>query len=277
MLTATAARSLAADGAPAAPDHEKRSCIKAVDGYAYLAEDKTISQIRDKAFLNAKRKAVEAARTYIRSKTVVKDGRMQYDLVWSGAEGEVNVLEQKDYGIEDNNRYHVWIKAEVFYSLTPKITTGEDPPDITESGPLTVSVWTGKKVYSAGEGFAVFLKGNRNFYATVVNRTSAGDMIKLLPNDYRRDNFFEGGKVYRIPDDKDRFDLIVSPPYGEDRIIVYASETPVGRVDVDTIGKGLGIFRGSREELDQKVRAITVEGRASEFYEASWSFLTQNR
>ena len=52
-----------------APDQEKRSCIQEVDGYAYLSEEKTLSQIRSAAFANAKRQAVENARTFIRSKT----------------------------------------------------------------------------------------------------------------------------------------------------------------------------------------------------------------
>ncbi len=47
------------------PDDEKRSCIQSVDGYAYLSEDMTLSETRKAAFANAKRQAVENAKTFI--------------------------------------------------------------------------------------------------------------------------------------------------------------------------------------------------------------------
>ena len=53
------------------PDQEKRSMIQEVDGYAYLSEDKTLAQTRSAAMANAKRQAVEQAKTYISSKTKV--------------------------------------------------------------------------------------------------------------------------------------------------------------------------------------------------------------
>ena len=55
------------------PDQEKRSCIQTADGYAYLSEDMTLSETRAAAFANAKRQAIESARTYIQSKTRVKN------------------------------------------------------------------------------------------------------------------------------------------------------------------------------------------------------------
>ena len=92
------------------PDEEKRSSIHEVDGYAYLSEEMPISDLRGKAFANAKRQALEMAETYLRSKTKVADGKLSYDLIWSDAEGAVTVPVQKDVGIEDNKRYHVWVR-----------------------------------------------------------------------------------------------------------------------------------------------------------------------
>lgn len=102
------------------PDQEKRSTIQDVDGYAYLSEDKTLSQTRQAAMANAKRQAVEQAKTYISSKTRVEDFEITQDIIEGESAGAVTVLEHKDLGIEDNNRYHVWIRAEVEYGLKPR-------------------------------------------------------------------------------------------------------------------------------------------------------------
>jgi len=267
------------------PDREKRSCIQAVDAYAYLSENMTLAQTRAAAFAEAKRQALEAGRTYVKSKTKVKDFEVEYDMVWSDAEGAVTILEQKDHGVEDNTRYHVWIKAEVEYALQPKREEHGQSMLLDKDAPLTVKVWTPKKEYKEGEHIDILVQGNRDFYARIVNMSSSGDIVQLLPNDYRRINFFEGGKVYRIPDTEDRFDLKVTTPYGEDRIVVYASEVPVGQVAMESVGRGLRHYRGNQKSLGtltrsvDLTRAIEVVGAegchsAAEFYEATWTLLT---
>ncbi|MBW2018832.1 MAG: DUF4384 domain-containing protein [Deltaproteobacteria bacterium] len=264
-------------------DQEKRSCIQAVDGYAYLSENMSLAQTRAAAFANAKRQALEMAKTYIRSKTMVEDFEVKYDLVWATAEGAITILEQKDYGVEDNSRYHVWIKAEVEYELSPKgqqPSQGDQGHDMDTGLPLKVKVWTSKKAYGSGENIEIYIQGNRDFYARIVDITSNGEIIQLLPNDYRRINFFEAGKVYKIPDEGDHFDLKVTAPYGEDKIVVYASEVPLGQVTMEGVGQGLSRYRGSRESLAVMTRGIKVVPGApgsqsgAEFYEATWTLTT---
>ena len=263
------------------PSKEKRSCIQTVDGYAYLSEDMTLAQTRAAAFANAKRQALEAAKTYIQSRTKVTNFQLDYDLIMSGSEGSVTVLEQKDHGVEGNNRYHVWIKAEVVYGLKPSKPQVESEAMTNEDGPLTVKVWTERKQYRHGENITVYVQGNRNFYARIVNISAGGEIIQLIPNDYRKVNFFEGGRVYKIPDKEDRFELKASPPYGDDQIVVYASEAPLGEVGTESIGQGLRLYRGGEKELALKTRGIQVvetgagKNVSKEFYEASWTVRTK--
>ena len=122
------------------PDEERRSVIQAADGHAHLGEDQTISQMREMAFTNAKRRVLEQATTRITSETKMKNFQLEYDVVMSKAAGDVTILEEKDHSIQ-GNRYHVWIKAEVAYSLHPK--GGESSPSVLmhAAAPLTVKVW----------------------------------------------------------------------------------------------------------------------------------------
>lgn len=264
------------------PDQEKRSSIHTVDGYAYLSENMTISQLRAAAFATAKRQALEAAKTHIKAKTKVKDFQVDYDMIWSNAEGAVTVLEQKDHGLDGNTmRYHVWIKAEVLYDLKPKKPEAYQTAIMNSDAPLTVKVWTDKKHYRKGENIRVFIQGNRDFYARIVDVTSGGQIIQLLPNEYRRISFFRGGEVYTIPGRGDRFDLQVVPPYGEDHIVVYASEVPLGEVAMNPIGQGLSQYRGLQKNLAVKTRGVEVAGSGidfdsgAEFYEATWTLTTK--
>jgi hypothetical protein len=257
---------------------KKRSSIHEIDAYAYLAEDKTLSETRSEAFALAKRQALEAARSHIKSLTKVENMELKYDLVKSGAEGAVKLLEQKDLGIEDGSRYHVWVRAEVEYVLNPL----DDSQEMQKTkAPLTVEVWTEKKRYNDGEEIKIHVRGNRDWHGVVVNQSANGDLVQLLPNAYRRDNFFKGGKVYTIPGKEDRFSLEVTPPYGRDRILVYASDKPLGRAQLRGVGAGLGEFRGTREELGAKLRGIRPVGNDNgkkvqgQFFESSCEVVTK--
>ena len=260
------------------PDQEHRSNIVEVDGYAQLSEEKSIRDIRYEAFANARRQALETAETRIKSQTRVENYQLQYDLIESGAEGVVKVLEQKDFGIENNSRYHVWIRAEVTYVLRPAAESTKQKVLMSPDAPLTVKIWTQKKNYRHGEYITIYMEGNRDFYARIVNTSSDGKVIQLLPNGYRQTHHFRGGERYQIPGPEDRFELKVTPPYGQERIVVYASETPMGEIAMAPLGSGLYEYQGSNDDLAFRVRSIQPVARLSGnmtsgstgFYEASW-------
>jgi Domain of unknown function (DUF4384) len=275
----------------APPATEKRSCIQIVDGYSYIAEDKTVADLRTTALNNAKQQALANARTYIRSRTEVENFILKSDEVLIGAEGTVTILEREDFGIVDNSRYHIRIKAEVEYFITdgnrpePSTVTGQSaamqpavaPTLPGSAAPLTVKVWSSKNSYRNGEKIEIFVQGNRDFYARVVNINERGEIVQLLPNDFRDNFHFQGGKRYRIPDQGDGFELTVSPPYGRDRIVVYASEVPLGQVAMQGIGQGLKAYGGDQKSLALATRGIAVTAKKTpeaapavvEFYEAS--------
>lgn len=260
------------------PDQEQRSNIVEVDGYAQLSEEKSIRDVRQEAFANARRQALENAETHIKSQTKVENYQLQYDLIESGAEGVVKVLEQKDLGIENNSRYHVWIKAEVTYALRPPTEPSQKKALMSPEAPLTVKVWTEKKNYRYGEYITIYMEGNRDFYARIVNIGCTGKVIQLLPNAYRQLHQFRSGQHYQIPGPGDRFNLKVTPPFGQERIVVYASETPMGDIPMKSLGGGLKEYQGSNEDLAFRVRSIQPVARPSGditsgstgFYEASW-------
>lgn len=283
-----------------APVEEKRSCIQSVDGFSYIAEEKTVGELRTAALNNAKQQALTNAKTYIRSRTEVENFVLKSDDVLIDAEGTVTILELKDHGIVDNSRYHVWIKAEVEYRLGegsapagPAADPAAPPPESrTETSspaplpqaaaPLTVRIWSPKTAYRAGEKIEIFLQGNRDFYARIVDINGQGEIVQLLPNDYRTSSFFHGGRTYKIPDREDRFELTASPPFGKDRIVVYASEVPLGEVAMQSIGQGLSAFAGDQQTLAVSTRGISVTAKDSGeaapsiamFYEAAYEITT---
>lgn len=233
---------------------------------------------------DAKRSAAERAMTYLKSETQVKDFALEKDLVNAYAQATVKIIQElekswfKDAAAGDC--YRIKIKAEVVpdEKAMQKAAKTKDFAD-DPAAPLKVKLWTDKQGYNQGEKVKIYLKGNKPFYARVLYRDVKGETVQLLPNPYRRDAYFNGGTVYEIPSGNDRFDLEVSPPFGEENIVVYGSTAELGTIETKSEG---GVYRVTTRTQDMGVRTRGIEitekqGKAStaEFCEETQTIRTK--
>lgn len=223
--------------------HAAQSVIIDSEGYACMGDEKSRKETEQTAMQDARRKAGDAALTFIQAETHIKDAMLEKDLVSAYTNAQVKLLQEllkewfKDPSTGDC--YRVKLKLEVtpnekaMTSMAKKKGDGflDDP-----AAQLNVKVWTAKEKFSDGEKIRVFIKGNRPFYGKVVYRDASGSLVQLLPNPYRKDNYFNGGTVYELPSGDDRFDLEVCSPYGVEKVTLYASTAPLGDLDVTPSG-----------------------------------------
>jgi hypothetical protein len=282
-------------------DVEQRSTIVEVEGYSFLAEDKTLRDIREAAFADARRRALDAAAQWVQSYSQVENFELKVNLVESAAIGQVRVLESRDHGIQSDNRYKVWIKAEVAYDLQQPETlkartkTGDDAgkaraendADMRPEGPLSVRVWSEKKSFAAGDHLEIYLRGNKDFYARIFLLDVAGNTIQLLPNRFRRENNFKGATTYVVPSAADAFTLTISEPFGKESVVVFASTAPMPEISGQTTRSGLLVADSSRDDLGLRLRGVSLtpaspakesgseRGQAGEFVEAEWRIETR--
>ena len=281
-------------------DAEKRSTIVEVEGYSFLADDKTLRDIREAAYADARRRALDAAAQWVQSYSQVENFELKVNLVESAAIGQVRVLESRDEGIQPDNRYKVWIKAEVAYDLQQpqalKARTsgggagkadGDDDPEMMPDGPLSVRVWSEKKSFAAGDQLEIYLRGNKDFYARIFLQDVAGNTIQLLPNRYRKENSFKGATTYVVPSAADAFTLTISEPFGKETVVVFASTAPMPEVSGQTTRSGLLVASDSRRDIALRMRGVSLspaqptrnasaeQASAGEFVEAEWRIETK--
>ena len=266
-----------------------QSTITEAEGYACMGYDKSRKVTEDEALANAKRSAVEYASTYIKSETKVKDAILEKDLIEAYANASVKLIEEiarawyKDSASGDCVK--IKIKAEVIPDdrAMDRISQGKGAED-DPSAPLNVRVWTDKKEYRQKEKMKIYIKGNKPFYAKVMHQDADGTILQILPNPYRTENYFNGGTIYEIPSGKDRFELEVSPPFGEENIIVYAGSSPLGDLDlqekgavyqVKTAGGEMGIKTRGLKLQAGKGSSTGKEPAASEFFETKQKVKTK--
>jgi hypothetical protein len=227
-----------------------------------MGDDKSRKQTQDSALTDAKKKAVEFVATYLRSETEVKNFALEKDLLSAYAHAEVKLLQEpaKEWYKDPNSGdcCRLRIKAEVIPDTAAMQQMAAASPAAFDdpSAPLKVKAWADKKTYMEGEKIKVYIKGNKPFYARVIYKDASGGMVQLLPNPYRTDNYFNGGAMYEIPTGNDRFELEVSPPFGEENIIVYASSSALGEISTEAQG---GVYQVKTEAGDLGVRTRGVK------------------
>jgi hypothetical protein len=262
----------------ASPLHASQSTIAEAEGLACMGYDKSRKQTEEEALAHAKRKAAEYASTYIKSETRVKNFELEKDLIEAYAHAAVKLIQEVERtwykDASSGDCFRVRIKAEVVPD-SQMMNRVEKDISVDPSGPLVVQAWTDKKEYKESEKIKIYVRGNKPFYARLMYKSALGDMVQILPNPYRSEKYFNGGVIYEIPSGSDRFDLEVSPPFGEESIILYASSEPLG--EISTAAQG-GVFqvKTRSEDVGMKTRGIKIGGReegsstpskAAEFFE----------
>jgi uncharacterized protein DUF4384 len=272
----------------ATPILASQSIILDTDGYACMGDDKSRKQTEDVAFKDAKRKASESATTYIQAETHLKDAMLEKDILSAYTNSQVKVIQEflKEWYQEGSlgDCYRVKLKVEVIpdeQSMKKAAKKKTDELLDDPAAPLSVKVWSDKVKYVRGEKIRVFVKGNRPFYGRVVYQDASGSLIQILPNPYRQNSYFNGGTVYEIPSDEDRFDLEVDSPFGAERLTLYASTSPVGDVNMTANG-GVYSVQVKSAELATGTRGVKFVSKGSspavaEFAESSQEIATTDK
>jgi len=268
--------------------HAAQSTITESEGSACMGDDKSRKQTEESALTAAKKKAVEYASTYVTSETNVKNFMLEKDLVSAYANAAVKIIQELEKSWykdpSSGDCYRIKIKAEVIpdekaMSGIAKSTAADDP-----SAPLSIKVWTDKKEYKNGNKIKVYIKGNKPFYARIIYKDAAGQIVQLLPNPYRSGSYFNGGTIYELPSGDDKFELEVSPPFGEENVVVYASTSPLGEISTEARG-GVYQVKTLADDIQVKTRGIQLTQKAggknatpaaSEFYEGKANLKTMN-
>lgn len=246
--------------------HASQSIITETDGSACMGDDKSRKDTEQLAHKEATRRAAEYAATYVKSETVVKDSALESDLISAYANAKVSVLQElekawyKDQSSGDC--YKVKLKVEVVPDQRAIAKVAEKFVVDDPTAPLNIKVWTDKKEYSKGQQIKVYLKANRPFYGRVVYKDADGTQVQLLPNPYRTDNYFNGGVVYELPGNGDRYDLEVTPPFGKEFVTVYASTAQLG--DIETTASG-GVYeiKTNPQDVATSTRGVKLTAKGS--------------
>lgn len=268
------------------PLYAGQSIITTGEGVACMGADNSRELTESRAFAEARRNAVESVNMYVQSEIIISDTLLANDLVSAYANARVKVLQEltREWYAKQgrNDCCRVKIKVEVIPENNTIIKDAKKYSHVLQSDsscPLAIKVWMDKDVYLQGEHMKIFIRANKPFYASVIYKQADSSLLQLLPNQFRDQNYFNGGIVYEIPSGADHSDLVVTRPFGFENVTVYASTLPLGILDLQPAG-GFYSINSKQSDISQATRCIEFEGEHSnhmvaEFAEATVSTVTR--
>ncbi|MFQ5607322.1 MAG: DUF4384 domain-containing protein, partial [Candidatus Zixiibacteriota bacterium] len=130
----------------------------------------------------------------------------------SGVRAQSDVIERE---YQDNSRYDNGVSIQY--------------ADYIEYDPtLEVEIWTDNEsgYYYQRDEIKIYFRASDDCYVAVYNVDTEGRVNLIYPFDKYDDPFIEGGRIYRIPDAGDDYDLVLRGPAGAENIQIVASRTP---------------------------------------------------
>ena len=76
----------------------------------------------------------------------------------------------------------------------------------------TAEVWTDDNSYYQGDDISISFRANSDCYVAIYNVDTRGNVNLLYPTSPQDDGQIRGGKIYRLPDRNDNYQLTVQGP-----------------------------------------------------------------
>ena len=239
--------------------HAQQSSITEADGSSCMGDDQSRKQTENAALQDAKRLAIEFTSTYLESETVMENFQLKNDLVQAFAKANVQVVDILSESWDDpRDCFTIRIRAEVVPNPGQMQKIDNSQMMANPRAPLNVELWTNEDSFTSGESMRIYLRGNKPFYARLLYIDAAGNNIQLLPNQHRRKNYFAGAAVFEVPNAEDAFELTVGGPFGTEKLILYASTSPLGDIATTKVNDDVYLVTEKPEQIAAKTRGISI-------------------
>ncbi len=114
--------------------------------------------------------------------------------------------------------------------------------------------------FAEGEKIQYFVSSNRDAYLLLLYKDAEDHLIQIYPNARSGNGFHRAGEYIAIPDETMRFDFTITPPFGVEQVLAFASTTSFPALKGKGLSNGLTVIEGNLNDVASQLRA---QGRKS--------------
>lgn len=133
-----------------------------------------------------------------------------------------------------------------------------EEPDRKLIDNLGVSIWTDKPHYSLGENVIVYARVQMPCWLKILSLEPDGSLVQVYPNDYSSSGKLDPDTTVTIGQPGSGFQLKLTPPAGEHKIIGVATANPIKTLSYSVLGTNSPQC-ANPEEIQQILRDLEYE------------------
>jgi len=184
------------------------------------------------------------------------------------------------HSLNARHRLIAWVMVmlmTVFFSA-PSFAIGPHKSPVVRKPPISLEITThlgDNQQFVKGDTIYFFVSLDHDAYLLIIYETADKKLIQILPNSYNKKNFYRRGDFFQIPDEDRPFNFKVSPPFGHEKIMAFASTRSFPTLKGTTTKSGIRILAGNVKSV---LRILRKHGRRHGAYgEATLKLFTSDR
>ena len=152
--------------------------------------------------------------------------------------------------------------------VTSLLADTSSPSQSLDTIPVELTTTVGhQKTFVEGEEIQFLLSLGDDAYIDMYHIDATGNIEQILPSTQQSSHFYKKGFFLTIPNYEKVFRFIVSQPYGDETIYVFASDQSLRDINVDTNVESTTI---------SDIRELIVSRSTAAFGEDSFSFTSRS-
>jgi len=115
-----------------------------------------------------------------------------------------------------------------------------------------------KQRFKAGDKIAFLVSLDKDAHLLMIYEDAEHNLIQVIPNDYRKQNFYKEGLFIAVPDRNEPFEFVVNPPFGSEKLWVFASSEQFPALEGIKLENGLKKLENNMSEILASIRPKNV-------------------
>ena len=95
--------------------------------------------------------------------------------------------------------------------------------------------------FVAGDVISFLVSLDRDAFIYLYYQDASGRVLQILPNSKQQDHFYQQGLFQPLPPAQAEFQFRVGPPFGDEQLVLFASERR--DIEIETVGAEAGFGR----------------------------------
>ena len=114
-----------------------------------------------------------------------------------------------------------------------------------------------KQSFKAGDKIAFLVSLDKDAHLLMIYEDAEKNLIQVIPNPYRKNSFYKEGLFIAVPDRNEPFEFVINPPFGTEKLWVFASSRQFPQLQGTRLANGLMQLESKLPDILASIRPKT--------------------